>query len=141
MTPRKNVDPETGEVLPEEAKAYETAEVALRSLPDFSKVKAIETVVGKRPPLFNLRDHPEFDGRAFTIVRVKEAEGEYGYHLYLAGFLAASERPDDKPQACILRTGSEFVLGRVVPAIPAINEQRQPLFGILRAAGRAWLFE
>jgi hypothetical protein len=113
-------------------------------MPDFSKAKPIESIVGKRPPLFNLKDHPEFDGRAFTIVRVKEAEGEISgkttFYLYLAGWLSQSEKPGDNPQAVVLRTGSEFVLGRIVPAIGVINGG-QMLNGVLRAAGRAWLFE
>jgi hypothetical protein len=107
---------------------------------DFSKVRPVASVVGARPPLFNLRDHPEFDGRAFTVVRVKEAAGDFGYHLYMAGWLSRSEKPDDGPQACVIRTGSEFVLGRIVSAIGTINAG-QPLFGVFHIAGRAWLFD
>jgi len=134
---------ETGELMPPpgaEAHVFDSTEVALRQVPDFSKAKPIESVVGKRPPLFNLKDHKEFADHAFTIVKVKEAEGTYGYHLYLAGWLSGTDKPGEHAQAMVIRTGSEFVLGRIVPAISVINGG-QALTGILRSAGDAWLFE
>jgi hypothetical protein len=136
----KLVDQATGEVAGAEAHVYETTELALRVQPDFSKARPLEAVVGKRPPLFNLRDHPEFDGKAFTIVRVREAEGDFGYHLYIAGWMSQSDKAGDKAQAMVLRTGSEFVLGRVVPAIATINSG-QALTGVLHMAGAAWLMD
>jgi len=137
------IDGDTGEVMPPpgaEAHIFDSTEVALRVVPDFSKAKPIEAVVGKRPPLFNLKNHPEFADHAFTVVKVKEAEGEFGYHLYLAGWMSGTDKAGEHAQAMVLRTGSEFVLGRIVPAISVINGG-QALTGILRVAGRAWLFE
>lgn len=145
---RHAVNDETGEisqgVTEEEVKSLRNWEGNLSTKPDLKSVKPISTVVGARPPLFNLRDNPDFADRAFTIVGVREATGEISgkktYYLYLAGWLAKSEKPDDGAQACIIRTGSEFVIGRVQPCITTINAGA-PLFGILRHEGDAWLFD
>jgi len=139
----RTIDEETGEIVEDgqASEAYRGTEAMLRTAPQWQDVKPLKEVVGERPPLFNLKEHPEFDGKALTIVRVKEVEGgELGPYVIMACWIAQSAKFDDNPQPCVIRTGSEQVMSRVIPAMATINAG-QPLTTVLHAAGRAWLID
>lgn len=104
------------------------------------KARPISDVAGKPAPLYNLKDNPDFDGRAFTVVGIRDAEGEHGYHAYLYGFLSNSGKPGKHDEPCVIRTGSEYVLSRILQARTAIDAGTS-FFGVFRMAGRAWMFD
>lgn len=110
--------------------------------PDPKTVSDINAVAGSNPPAVNLRDHPEFNGKEFTVVDVRFTSGETGgkktTYMVAAGYLCnKGEKPSEK-NFVVLLTGSSNVLTRVMQAF---SQNALPVKGTLRLGGKAWFLD
>jgi hypothetical protein len=114
---------------------------------DISKdnVHTSRDVSGVNPPKFNLKDHPEVDGRRVMILGGTQTEGEFGIFLIAPALIYPVDVDifgiDEESRAAYavtLITGSENVMER---AMDAISSGQVPLVGTLRNEGRAWFLD
>lgn len=130
---------EPGE-MPEEERPASRAVQPWYKRPDFTQARTIKELGGTRPPLYNLRDHEELDGRKVAIVQVRYNEGEFGQYAIIAAFFIDPPNSPDKPAPVVLMTGSEDILGRLAQFADVIDNGT-PLIGVLRHSGRAWFLD
>jgi hypothetical protein len=124
-------DPQTGEVVGKGA----IQQWYQRPLGSTTPIK---TLLGERPPVKNLRDHPEFNGKKVVICNVDFHSGEFG-DFVIAGVIPLDE--NDKPDfPVIIMTGSEDIMGRLM-ALEATIKAGNAVTGTLRQAGRAWFID
>lgn len=106
-------------------------------LPWYKKPKPegvqIGDIMGGRPKLYNLKDHPEFNGRKLTVVKVATGEGQYGPFLILGGYIDS--------EVVTLITGADDIKERLLPVMDAINADGAVIEGTLHLIGRKWLFD
>lgn len=121
------VDQQTGEVL-----------TGKLSLPDPTRARKLSNVAGELPPVYNLRDHPEFDGQDILIVGVRLSQGgEFGDYVKIACYPLEDGKPT---RPVVIMTGSANVVDRAMTIAEEVSSDN-PIIGKLRSAGRAWLLE
>jgi hypothetical protein len=98
----------------------------------------MKSLLGERPPVKNLRDHPEFNGKKIAICNVSFHNGEFG-DFVIAGVIPFDEN-DKQEYPVIIMTGSEDIFGRLMALEGEINSGHT-VTGTLRQAGRAWFID
>ncbi len=133
----KKVNPETGEVTQVIEYREKSAPLAI---PDMKTVNTVQQVAGKNPPGVNLKDHPEYDGLNFIVIRARIATGSEGNSFIIAtGFIhPANVTPTIEDHAVTLITGAGNVFERIVYAM---EQNAFPIAGTLRRGGRAWFLD
>lgn len=132
---RKNVDPETGEIV-------ESSNGSSWSPPSLKNARRVKDVAGELPQYINLKDHPELSGVEIAIVSVSDpVPGDLGDYVKIACYPLKDGEPG-KP--IVIVTGAENVLNRAL-AIQGEASPETPVIGTLREVGNAtrtaWLLE
>lgn len=128
------VDKKTGEI------SENPPQVPGRAIqkPRLAGALTVSQVAGENPTVFNLRDHPEFDGQKIAIVNFKESAGEFGPFVILDVWTVDGQNEADKH--IIIMTGSENVYARVLSCQDSIKSGA-PVIGTLRNSGDAWFID
>lgn len=130
-------DDATGEIVPIPADAQR---VMPWQLPPVAPKDAtpVKKYAGELPPAWNLKDHPDLDGKDIVIVHVAHnPSGEFGPFVVMQAWVYDPILPEAAPFFAILITGAEMIVSRVMTCAEAINGGH-PVSGRLRAAGRSW---
>lgn len=127
-------DPETGELPVEETRLipwYKT--ISISAIP-------MAELIGNRPPVMNLRDHPELSGREIAIVHYHKSAnpGQFGDYVFIGCFLLDADHKAEKP--IMIMTGSKDVLERIFQVADVIAEG-QPVLARLTLKGQAWIID
>lgn len=136
--------------VPPEEKQPEELPVDTKSITPWYKrqynldnVPQVSDLGGARPPVLNLKDHPELDGQKIAILdyRVKEGSfrdetGKIRDYLFIAALLVNG----DNKIPVMLMTGAEDIYNRVMQLADVI-QSGQPVMGTLSKRGRAWFID
>jgi len=128
----EKINPQTGEILV-------MSNVQPLAIPDMATVTPISDVVGKNPPMMNFRDHPEFNGMKFLVMRVQlhtgMIEGRETSYAIMEGFIyPAGQAQPTEDNRVLISTGSDNIYQRVCNAFAS---NALPIVGTLRYAGQA----
>ena len=73
--------------------------------PDMRTVSTIDKVAGKNPPLYNLKDHPEFSGMNVVFMDMKINRGDTGEYMIAPAYVFADGKSPKDVDPIYICTG------------------------------------
>ncbi len=135
--------PEPSQPLPEERPVETQAITPWYKKPSIlAQARTTTELAGQRPPVINLRDHKELDGKRYAIVQYELhtglIDGKETEFSILAGFIVDDAGNPIQPLA--IMTGAGDIISRVYEFMPVLDAGT-PVIGVFRNNGRAWFFD
>lgn len=133
-------DPQTGEVFPGEPGRAIRPQFPRQGVNLSGARQISQTAAGRNVDYWNLRDHPELNGRKIAMIGVISRSGEFGPFVLISCYLLTAEGAPEMP--LVLTTGAVNVAGRALAAADEMTADT-PVIGTLRLTpgGQAWILD